>query len=251
MHDATLFLTHEEARDPEVSSQLDGDYPAVDAEGAHYLDGHTIYYGTAADLIEERREDVAVDDTEISTGRAKVLVPRAIDFYVDVSTDPGFIGISSASAGEWFVKRVAAQTGVNVMQTRIDVDAFAEHIRDQETADAWNVSHSRDYGGGKEKTSIEYHDAADLASASNGTIGLGFEYFWDDIAMRGVIYESGYVANYRDGLLEEVFAKWVREEVLPFLEIEHDEEETTEQTELTEDEQDRAEVAVTDGGSDE
>ncbi|KDS91187.1 hypothetical protein FK85_05530 [Halorubrum saccharovorum] len=251
MHDATFFLTHEEARDPEIPSSLDGEYPAVDAEGQTYLDGNTVHFGTAADLVEERAEDVAVDDTEISTGRKKVLVPRAIDFYADVSTDPGFIGVSSASDGEWFVKRVAAQTGVTVKETRIDVDAFAEYIREQtETADAWNVSHSRDFGGPKEKTTIDYHDAADLASARNGTIGLGFEYMWNDAFVEGVIYESGYVANYSDGLLEEGFAQWVREEVLPFLEIDVDDEETSEQTELPEDEQDRAEVAATDGGAD-
>ncbi|GAB7010426.1 hypothetical protein [Halorubrum trueperi] len=251
MHDATLFLTHEEARDPEISSKLDGEYPAVDAEGQTYLDGHTVYFGTAADLIEEQNEDVAVDEREISTSRPKSLVPRAIDFYADVSTDPGFIGVSSVSKGEWFVKRVAAQTGVNVKETRIDVDAFAEYIREQtETADAWNVSHSRDYGGGKEKTSIDYHDAADIESARDGTIGLGFEYMWNDAFVDGVIYESGYVANYSNGLLEEGFALWVREEVLPFLEIDLGDEESSEQTTLTEDEKDRAEVAATDGGDD-
>jgi len=250
MHDATLFLTHEEARDPEVPSKLDGEYPAVDAEGAQYLDGNTVYFGTAADLIEVQREDVAVNTDEISTSRAKALVPRAIDFYADVSTDPGFIGVSSASKGEWFIKRVAAQTGVTVKETEIDVDAFAEHIREQtETADAWNVSHSRDFGGGKEKTSIDYHDAADIEAAQNGTIGLGFEYMWSDEFVEGVIYESGYVANYSNGLLEEGFAQWVREEVLPFLEVDRGEDEPSgEQATLTEDEQDRAEVAATDGG---
>jgi len=250
MHDATFFLTLEEARDPEVESHLDGDYPAVDAEGTHYLDGHTVYFGQAADLVEERKEEVLVDPEEITTNRAKTLVPRAIDFYVDVSSDPGFIGVSSASKGEWFVKRVAAQTGVNVKQTRIDIDAFADHIREQtEIADAWNVSHSRDFGGGKEQTSIDYHDAADLDAAQNGTIGLGFEYMWGDEFVDGIIYESGYVANYSDGLLEEGFARWVREEVLPFLEVDSgDDEPATEQAELTDDEQDRAETAATDGG---
>jgi hypothetical protein len=251
MHDATFFLTVGAARDSEVPSKLDGEYPAVDAEGAQYLDGNTVYFGTAADLIEVQREEVAVDTDEISTSRAKALVPRAIDFYADVSTDPGFIGVSSASKGEWFIKRVAAQTGVTVKETEIDVDAFANHIREQtETADAWNVSHSRDFGGGKEKTSIEYHDAADIETAQNGTIGLGFEYMWDDEFVEGVIYESGYVANYSDGLLEEGFAQWVREEVLPFLEIDRDDGTETDQTELPDEEQDRAEVAATDGGDD-
>ena len=249
MHDATFFLTHEEARDPEIPSKLDGEFPAVDAEGAHYLDGNTVYFGTAADLIEEQNEEVTVDADEITTNRAKALIPRAIDFYADVSTDPGFIGVSSASTGEWFIKRVAAQTGVTVKETRIDVDGFADHIREQtETADAWNVSHSRDFGGGKEKTSIDYHDAADIESARDGTIGLGFEYMWDDTFVEGVIYESGYVAIYSNGFIEELFAKWVREEVLPFLEIDLGEDDESEQTTLTEDEQDRAEVAATDGG---
>ena len=249
IHDATLFLTHEEARDPEIQSKLDGDYPAVDAEGQTYLDGQIIYFVTAADLVEERIQDVTVDASEISTSREAALVPRT-DFYADVSTDPGFIDVSSASKGEWFINRVAAQTGVTVKETRIDVDAFAAHIREQtETADAWNVSHSQDFGGGKEKTSIEYHDAADIEAAQNGTIGLGFEYMWDDVFVEGVIYESGYVANYSDGLLEEGFAQWIREEVLPFLEVDRGEDESSsEQATLTEDEQDRAEVAATDGG---
>src|SRR6056297_3094152 len=246
MHDATFFLTTGDAHDPEVPSKLDGEYPAVDAEGQQYLDGHSIHFGMAADLVEKQREETKLDASEITTSRAKALVPKAIDFYVDVSTDPGFIGVSSRSDGEWFLKRVAAQTGVTAKETQIDVDAFADHIREQtETADAWNVSHSRDFGGGKEQTSIDYHDAADIDAAQNGTIGLGFEYMWDDAFVEGVIYESGYVANYSDSLLEEGFATWVREEVLPFLEVDRDDGAETEQTELTEDEQDRAEVAAT------
>ena len=250
MHDATFFLTTGNARDPKVESKLDGEYPGIDAEGQQYLDGHSIYFGTAADLVEQQREETSLDASEITTSRAKALVPKAIDFYVDVSTDPGFIGVSSRSDGEWFLKRVAAQTGVTAKETRIDVDGFAEHIREQtETADAWNVSHSRDFGGGKEKTSIDYHDAADIDTATNGTIGLGFEYMWNDAFVSGVIYESGYVANYSDSLIEEGFAQWVREDVLPFLKVDRGEDDQeSEQTQLTEDEQDRAEVAATDGG---
>jgi len=73
---------------------------------------------------------------------------------------------------------------------------------------------------------------------------------WDDEFVEGVIYESGYVAVYSDGLLEEGFAYWVREEVLPFLEIDRDDGAETDQTELPDEEQDRAEVAATDGGDD-
>ncbi len=129
------------------------------------------------------------------------------------------------------------------------MEAFADAVREEtETADAWNVSLSRDFGGDKEKTSIDYHDAADIDAAKEGTVGLGFRYFWGDMHVRGIVYESGYVAMYRD-MATPVFAKWLREEVLPFLRVEDGERESDQAT-LTEDEQDRAEVAATDGGDD-
>jgi len=220
MHAASLFLTHNEARDPEIESKMDGELPAVDAEGVQYLDG-----------------------------REGVINRKVVEFYADVSTDPGFIGVSSASDGEWLVKRIAAKTGVEVTETRVDVDEFAERIREEADApNAWNVSRQQDYGGGMEETSIDYHRSADLDAATNGTIGLGFEYFWDDTRVEGIVYESGYVALYSD-TISEVFGAWVREEVLPHLYIPEAGEETEQDT-LTEDEQDRAEVAATDGGDD-
>ncbi len=248
MHAASLFLTHNEARDPEIESKMDGELPAVDAEGVQYLDGRTLYFGTAADYVEEQVQKVHIDHGKITTSREDVINRKVVEFYADVSTDPGFIGVSSASDGEWLVKRIAAKTGVEVVETRIDVDAFAERIREEaEAPNAWNVSRQRDYGGGMEETSIDYHHSADLDDATGGTIGLGFEYFWDDTRVEGIVYESGYVALYSD-TISEVFGAWVREEVLPHLHIPEAGEDETEQSTLTEDEQDRAEVAATDGG---
>ncbi|UIO98928.1 hypothetical protein Hbl1158_10315 [Halobaculum sp. CBA1158] len=248
MHAASVYLTEGDARQTEIPSKLDGELPAVESEATQYLDGHTVYHGTAADLVEEQAETVHVDGSGVTTSREATLRKRAVDFYADVSSDPGIIGVSSESKGEWFLKRAGAQLGVSVKKTRINVDAFAAHVREQtETADAWNVSRSRDYGGDKEETSIDYHDAADIEAAERGTTGLGFEYFWGDDYMRGILYESGYVALYKD-CITEVFAKWLRDEVLPFLEVDRDEEEETTQSELSKDERDRAEVAATDGG---
>lgn len=247
MHAASLFLTLNEARDPEIQSKMDGELPAIDAEGARYLDGHELYFGTAADYVEEEIQKVHIDHGKITTSREAVINRKMVEFYADVSTDPGFIGVSSDSDGEWLVKRIAAKTGVEVMETRIDVDAFAEQIRQEaEAPNAWNVSHTQDYGGGMEETTIDYHRSADLDSATDGTIGLGFEYFWDDTRVEGIVYESGYVALYSD-TISEVFGAWVRQEVLPHLYV-PDEGEETDQDTLTEDEQDRADVAATDGG---
>lgn len=232
MHAATLYRTRGEARDPEIHSKLDGEPPAVDAEATDYLDGCRCYYGEAADLIEVQSESVSIDGGEITTSRPKALELQSVEFYADVTSDPGFIGVSSADAGEWLVERIAAQTGVEVTETWIDVPAFAEAVRQEtETADAWNVSRSRDFGGGKEKASIDYHDAADIDTAQTGTIGLGFQYFWDDTRVRGIVYESGYVAMYRD-LPTPAFARWLRDEVLPFLRVDDGEERESEQATL-------------------
>jgi len=247
MHAATLFLTLNEARDPTIESKMDGELPAVDAEAVQYLDGHELYFGSAADYIEEQIQKVHIDHGEITTSRENVIQRKKVEFHADVSTDPGFIGVSSASDGEWLVKRIAAKTGVEVTETRVDVDGFAERIRKEAKApNAWNVSRQKDYGGGMEKTSIDYHQSADLDSAADGTIGLGFEYFWDQTRVEGIVYESGYVALYSD-TISEVFGAWVREEVLPHLYV-PDVDDESEQSTLSEDEQDRAEVAATDGG---
>jgi len=248
MHAATLFLTRNEARDPQISSKMDGELPAIDAEGVEYLNGQRLYHGDAADYVEQIAEDVHIDDG-IYTSRDEVISREAIEFYADVSTDPGFIGVSSASKGEWFVKRVAAKTGVEAMETCIDVDAFAERIRedDEAAANAWNVSRQEDYGPDLTETSIDYNRSADLETAVEGTIGLGFEYFWEDSRFRGVLYESGYVALYTD-TVPIVFGRWLQDEIVPHLYVPDVDED--EEAQLTEDEQDRAEVAATDGGDD-
>jgi len=249
MHAASLFLTLNEARDPTIESKMDGELPAVDAESVQYLDGHELYFGSAADYVEEQIQKVHIDNGKITTSREDVIQRKKVEFYADVSTDPGFIGVSSEGDGEWLVKRIAAKTGVEVTETRVDVDEFAARIREEADApNAWNVSRQEDYGGGMEETSIDYHRSADLDAAQGGTIGLGFEYFWDDTRVEGIVYESGYVALYSD-TISEVFGAWVREEVLPHLYI-PDVDDETEQDTLTEDERDRAEVAA-DGGDSE
>ncbi len=246
MHAASLFLTLNEAGDPTIESKMDGELPAIDAEAAHYLDGRELYFGDAADHVEEQIQKVHIDNGKITTSRENVIQRKQVEFYADVATDPGFIGVSSASDGEWLVKRIAAKTGVEAMETRVDVDEFAARIREEaEAPNAWNVSRQEDYGGGMEETSIDYHRSADLEAAQGGTIGLGFEYFWDDTRVEGIVYESGYVALYSD-TISEVFGAWIREEVLPHLYV--PDVDDTEQDTLTEDEQDRAEVAATDGG---
>jgi len=250
MHAASVYLTEGDARQSEIPSKLDGSLPAIDAEATHYLDDHRIYHGEAAGRVEEESERVWVtDDGHIVAEREPEHVTRRVEWFADVSTDPGFIGVSSASNGEWLVDRLGAQAGVIVRDTEIDVDAFADELRVEETAQAWNVSRSQvlDDDGEAEQTTIDYHDAADLEQATGGTVGLGFDYFWHDTHMRGILYESGYVALYSDRVTE-VFAEWFRQDVLPFLYDAGDA--TTTQSELTEDERDRAEVAATDGGSD-
>lgn len=250
MHAASVFLCEGDARQTEIPSRLEGNLPAIDAEATEYLDGHRIYHGEAANRVEEQTERVWVtDDGHIVSERQLDYVPRRVDWFADVSGDPGFIGVSSASDGEWLVDRLGAQTGVVVRETGIDVTGFAEELRVEASADAWNVSKSQvfDADGEAEKTTIDYHDAADLEQATRGTVGLGFDYFWSDRHMRGIVYESGYVALYSD-CLTEVFAEWFRQDILPYLYDAGDGETT--QSALTEDEQDRADVAATDGGAD-
>lgn len=217
MHAIIISRVRGEPRSTTIDSHLEPNtYPAIDAESTAYLDGKQIYHGTAADRIEVQTQEVSVQDHTISTWQEPGLQTHATEWYADL--EAGWIGVDS-SKGDWLVSHLAMKHGVQAYETFVNLDRFAEYLRDEhETATAWHTARSQSYDddGDSEKTTINYHDAATIAETARGTnVQLGFEYFWGDVLVRGTIAKSGYAAIYSHMTVEE-FARWVADELLPF-----------------------------------
>ncbi|MFW6435935.1 MAG: hypothetical protein ACOCY1_06085 [Halovenus sp.] len=216
MHAAILDLVEGEPRRLPIESDLEGSLPALEVESTRYLDGEEIYHGTAADLVEQTKQDVTVTPNGIESERIEDLEKVATDWYADF--DAGWIGFES-SDGEFISEILAARHGVEVYEGALDVDAFAEHIQEKEISGAWNTGRKKtlDDDGEASRVEINYHDSASLRAAAQGdNVQLGFRYTWGDKRMRGMVTRTGYVALYTS-TPTPVFARWMREEIVPFL----------------------------------
>lgn len=218
MQSAILALVDGEPQRMPIESQLTGDYPAIEANATQYLDGKTIYHGNAADHIETPAQEVTVRESGISTSQTKHFETVACKWYADF--EAGFIGVDT-SDGDWLFQYLAAKHGVEVFETVVDLDAFAEQIAENVHARAWEVSRKRSYDDDDEmeKVEINYHDSANLAeTARGGNIKLGFEYNWDGTIVRGTVSKSGYVAIY-SSMTTATFGRWMHDELVDHLTI--------------------------------
>lgn len=216
MHAAILDLVEGEPERLPIESDLEGSLPALDVESTRYPDGEEIYHGTAADLVEQSAQDVTVTPSGIETERIEELEKVATDWYADF--DAGWIGFDS-SDGEFISEILAARHGVEVYEGALDVDAFAEHLVEKDISGAWQTGRKKtlDDDGEASRVEINYHDSASLRAAAQGdNVQLGFRNTWGDMRVRGTVTRSGYVALYTS-TTTPVFARWMREEVVPFL----------------------------------
>jgi len=232
MHACILGKIDGEPRDLPIQSNVD-DYPAIDVESTVYLDDRRIFHGDAADRIEVETENVYLSQHSIMTEQEKRTQTAYGDWFADF--DAGWVGVSSSDM-DWLFDYLAVKHGVEIRESYIDLDEFAEYIADHHTASAWQTGRKRtlDEDEESESVQIDYHDSARMEEARRGdNVQLGFTYRWDGSYVRGTITQSGYVAMYKD-MPESTYARWMAEEVVPFLTIE----EPTEQTEISVDDAD-------------
>jgi len=231
-----LGLPHSEFdKDVELETDTSKRMPALVVDRTEYLDGATIYHGTAAGRVETTEPSVYVDqgNDRISTEREDVRQEVATDFYADF--DAGWVGVDT-SDGEFAYDILGPAAGAVVERAVLDVDRFAENYERRDDAEVWQIGHSH-----SDSAEVAYHETASITSAPvHGLSQLGFEYWWDgQQVVRGTLAASGYVAVYSN-MSVDAFGRWVRDEILPYASLPEDE-----QTELT-DSQDESDPAVCD-----
>ncbi|MDB2283692.1 hypothetical protein PM038_00180 [Halorubrum ezzemoulense] len=218
MRATILALARDEVADPTIDGHLEqSTYPAIDATAFERLDGTTIYAGEAAGKIDTERETIYVTEDGIITETEQGKEDVYCEWIADLRE--GWVGVNR-SDGDWLFNTLGATKGTLIERAEIDVDGFAEYLRDYPNANAWNVTQTRslDPDDDAEEATIHYHDAAHLSDTggSRATTMLGFEYNWKEGHTRGVVAESGYVALYDGGDRAGTYAAFINSEILPF-----------------------------------
>lgn len=176
---------------------------------------------------DEDAEPVAIDIEEFE-GRERV----ATDWVAD-PTDTGlFIPESVAGDGrlDFPLNLLLNVTGQVPERQRVAIgELFTDWREANSLGDVWmNGTQAGD------DTTIGYHGAA--SERDTPTIGLGFERAFRGTTIRGVIYESGYIACY-DAATATEFVRFIDEKILPYCDsADADEDAQTTLGEATDDE---------------
>lgn len=235
MHSVLLYqLTGEPDRD-EISSALGNGFPAIEAESIRYLDGHTLYHGSAAARVEEETMVPMVSEDGIATVQERTKRRVHTNWYADL--EEGWAGIDT-SDGEFFFELLQMSHGVVGESLEVDLVSWTRQFRQHDSAYCWGLSYSEGDDEDAIRAGAGFHGDASmevLVDNVEDVSQIGFGYDWGDLWVRGVICQSGYVAIYRDWATEQ-FGRWLVDEVLDHAQYHVDE---TMQAELSDEECDR------------
>lgn len=246
MHAAILSKLTNEPDDTNLQSHLGNELPAVEVEATEYLDGRTIHHGTLAGEVGTETDVPFVSDEGIYTEPGRKTWKITAQFYADL--EAGWAGVNTGDGEDLLGSYLAGEAGVMREDAVIRLDAWAEEFERKNDADTWGVSFSQDVESGfsEDRAGAYYHSEADVNMMPKGVSALGFSYRWDGRLVRGMIAESGYVAVYKDWDVD-MFARWVADEVEPYLEYDRDEQQTLKRD--TEETDEDAEEACDECGS--
>lgn len=227
MHAATLFSVEPPTGEAELESfRSDNEMsiPAMDVETQETLDGRSIAAGTAAGFVETVEVDpiIGVDDSGgvvVSDEWVETTEPVVTEYIADAGA--GYIGLEKGDA-RFAADAIAQQWDVPVpVEARLDLDGFEAQFHGDASSDAWMTTGER-VDDGDDGVEIAYHQDASLHDAGRRDLsGVGFEFGSEIGHVRGVAYESGYVAVFTE-LADIQFAEFCREHVVPFLERDPD-----------------------------
>lgn len=222
----TLGLLDEPADEPLESNG--GEAGALDVQDTQtYLDEAAVQTGLAAARVETRDEHVYINGTSIDVEEVRGKTKTHTEWVADVET--GFALAERTDSGQppfpWDVFRAAC--GSPVRTAEIDVVGY---IDAQDDPDVWFSGSDAEH---RDDVQMDYHASADL-SGEPPNIGIGFQTSWQGRSVRGVVYGSGYIAVYNEGVGPVQFARFVREEVLPHAAVPEDDEAESEQQTLDE-----------------
>lgn len=214
----TLALLQDTADEPLESYEAPG-FTTLDVrETAEYLDGKSVQQGRAAATIESSQEEIHIIDGDIEVEQVAATERVWTEWVADV-TDAGFV-VAERTHGEFPFPfdLIEARTGCGVDPAYIDAgDFISRRQQADDDLDIW-------FAGTKEETGelepnnakMAYGEDALTHDAIQSDIGVGFWTHWNGRGVKGVLYNSGYLAIYQpSGWGPEQFARFVREEILP------------------------------------
>jgi len=214
----TLLVLDEPTESPLESWFRGGRLPALEVRTTQTsFDDRPVQRGVAAASITNEQEvpEIATtvdgDSKSLITERREVSERMMIDWVAD-PTETGLIVASSIdgeSPGDFPLDLFWDRCGSEPRLRHVDVESLHRAWNDEDAlGDVW--LNAADRGDG---ASIGYH--ADAATDHPATIGLGFKRPWSGTVMRGVIYESGYLALYSCDQPED-FVRFVEQELMPY-----------------------------------
>lgn len=225
MHAAILSKLTGDPSTETLESHLENGVPAAEVERTDYLDGRTIHNGTLAGHVTTEEPSPIVTSDGIYTEPEATTRMVVTDFYADL--EGGWAGVDTSDGEELLASYLAGQAAVMREDAAINLGGWVEAYERRDGSDVWGLSFSQsiDDGFATDRAGARYHDDAEIHMIPQGVSAVGFQYHWNNSPARGMIAESGYVAVYDDWPVDR-FARWVAEEIEPYLEYDRDEQQT-------------------------
>ncbi|GAA3882848.1 hypothetical protein [Haloarcula argentinensis] len=223
----TILILDEPADEPlETWFRGGSRMPALEVNDTQETFGdRAIQSGEAAATIVKERDIPTVgsyanrDGKTLMTERQEIKEKMLIDWVAD-ATGTGLILASSVEGidfGDFPLDLFYNVTGREPKPRYVDVEGL--HIAWDEADTLDNTWLNAAEGG--DGTRIDYHE--DASGEVRANIGLGFTRAWSGSIMRGVVYESGYIALYSCSIAADA-VQFIAEEILPHCYLEDVEE---------------------------
>jgi hypothetical protein len=187
--------------------------------------------------VKETQRDLA-GDSIAQSGRAEE-VPSTKRVWTEWAADPTGSGViaaeRTAGANPGFPFDVFRSVGEQLVDPLvIDPGALIQSQAARDRAvDVWMTGDKAESGSAltPDDVQINYGREATVRDAQEATVGVGFEIPWEGKTVRGVAYQSGYVAVFTDGVGPTQYIQFISDVILPHAEA-PDPEGTEEQTTL-------------------
>ena len=228
MNSGTIGLLESPVDDRLETWNRSGDLPAIHVrETQDRLDDTPIQSGVAASRVTDTETGVTVfeDSIEISESETNDVVWS--NWIADV-TDTGLViaeSVTDKSDPPFPFDIVMARTGEFVNPVNIRTEKLAGEWSDRDDLrETWMVAEGDD-----DSTVMRYGQAANKNGAADATTGVGFVTSWGGTVLKGVAYQSGYIAIWAD-IQPATFIEFVNDEIMPFAFVPEDDEPGTQAT---------------------
>lgn len=214
----TLSRLEQPVDEPLEDYLHDSGFPALSVERTQQgLDGTPIQQGAAASVISTVHKEITAGETIegdsvfVDVERTEGTTRIVTEWVADVTESGVILAESLAGSDPAFPLGLFwSRTESEPVRQGIAVDELhREWSSDDVLGDVWMTSREEEDDG----ANIAYHEAA--SPEETPTIGLGFRRPWDGTAIRGVVYDSGYVALYSTSTASKG-VRFVAEELLPY-----------------------------------